>query len=37
MGADFTINYKTEESVSAKVLEFTDGKGVEVIADPVGA
>lgn len=36
MGADFTINYKTE-SVADKVLEFTDNKGVDVIADPVGA
>jgi len=37
MGADFTVNYKTEESVAEKVLEFTSGKGVNIIADPVGA
>ena len=37
LGADFTINYKTTENYHEKVLEFTGGKGVEVIADPVGA
>lgn len=37
MGADFTINYKTESDVATKVLQLTDGKGVNVIADPVGA
>ena len=36
MGADFVINYK-QESVAEKVMEFTGGKGVNVIADPVGA
>ena len=36
MGADFTINYKTE-SVADKVLEVTEGRGADVIADPVGA
>ena len=37
MGADFTINYKTEGDVAQKVLDYTDGKGANVIADPVGA
>lgn len=37
LGADFTINYKEEPDFSAKVLELTGGKGVNVILDPVGA
>lgn len=36
MGADYTINYKNED-VAEKVLEYTAGKGANVIADPVGA
>jgi len=34
-GADEVINYK-EESVKDKVKELTNGKGVDVIYDPVG-
>ncbi len=34
-GADFTINYKTEDFVQ-KVREMTDGRGADVIYDPVG-
>jgi NADPH2:quinone reductase len=34
-GADFTINYRTEDFVQ-KVRELTDGKGADVIYDPVG-
>jgi NADPH:quinone reductase len=34
-GADFVINYKTEDFVS-KVKEITKGKGVNVVYDPVG-
>ena len=37
MGADFVINYKTVENFAEKVMEFTDGKGADIIADPVGA
>ena len=34
-GAEFLINYRTEDFV-AKVKEFTNGKGADVIFDPVG-
>jgi len=34
-GADFTINY-TSENLKDKVKELTNGKGVDVIYDPVG-
>ena len=34
-GADFTINY-TSENLKDKVKEITQGKGVDVIYDPVG-
>jgi NADPH2:quinone reductase len=34
-GADFTINYKTDDWVQ-KVRDLTDGKGADVIYDPVG-
>ncbi|KAL0534304.1 hypothetical protein IC582_028593 [Cucumis melo] len=36
LGADVCINYKTEDFV-ARVKEETDGKGVDVILDSVGA
>jgi len=36
MGANHTINYKTQD-IAEKVLEITAGKGVNLIADPVGA
>ncbi|WP_078430877.1 NAD(P)H-quinone oxidoreductase [Alkalihalobacterium alkalinitrilicum] len=36
LGADYTINYK-EESFSERVLDITDGKGVQVILDFIGA
>lgn len=35
MGADHTINY-TEESLKDRIKEITEGKGVDVIYDPVG-
>ena len=35
IGADCVINYK-EESISEKVMEFTKGKGADVIFDHVG-
>ena len=35
-GADYLINYTTED-LKAKVKELTNGKGVDVIYDPVGA
>lgn len=34
-GADFTINYSTE-NLKDKVKELTNGKGVDVIYDPIG-
>ena len=36
LGADETINYKTED-FSERVLEMTDGKGVDLILDFIGA
>ncbi|WP_158738243.1 NADPH:quinone oxidoreductase family protein [Alteribacillus sp. YIM 98480] len=35
LGADLAINYKTEDFVE-KVKAFTDGRGADVIYDPVG-
>ena len=35
-GADHTINYKTED-FAARVKDLTNGKGVDLVADPVGA
>lgn len=34
LGADLVLNYKTQD-VAAEVLAFTEGRGVEVIYDPV--
>lgn len=34
-GAEFTINYKTE-NLKDKIKEFTGGKGANVVYDPVG-
>jgi tumor protein p53-inducible protein 3 len=34
-GANYTINYKTNENWSKEVLEYTDGRGANVVADPV--
>ncbi len=35
MGADMTINY-TNEDLRERTLELTEGKGVDVVFDPVG-
>ncbi len=35
LGADMTINY-SDENLRARTLELTDGKGVDVVCDPVG-
>ncbi|NOY48255.1 MAG: NADPH:quinone oxidoreductase family protein [Chlorobi bacterium] len=34
-GADYTVNYTTED-IKSKIKEITNGKGVNVIYDPVG-
>ena len=36
LGADLTINYKTDPNWSATVHKMTDGKGVDVIVETVG-
>ena len=35
LGADMSINY-SDENLRARTLELTDGKGVDVVCDPVG-
>ncbi|HBG27184.1 MAG: hypothetical protein A2Y10_07415 [Planctomycetes bacterium GWF2_41_51] len=37
IGADYGINYKTDSDISKNILEITNGKGVDIIADSVGA
>ena len=39
LGADFSINYKqfAKDDFVAKVMEFTNNKGVDYILDPVCA
>ena len=37
LGADHTVNYKTEPDVGACVREATSGRGVDVVFDAVGA
>jgi len=37
LGASYGINYRTAGSVSKTVMELTGGRGVDVIADTVGA
>ncbi|OQA00759.1 MAG: Alcohol dehydrogenase [Planctomycetes bacterium ADurb.Bin401] len=37
IGADFGINYKKESDISEIILQITNGKGVDIIADSVGA
>jgi NADPH:quinone reductase-like Zn-dependent oxidoreductase len=37
MGADFVINYRSTPNVSQEVMKLTGGRGVDVIADSVGA
>jgi NADPH2:quinone reductase len=34
-GADYTINYQAED-LKSRIKELTDGKGVDVVLDPVG-
>lgn len=36
MGADLTINYKTTPDWGKKVLEFTEGRGVDSVVEVVG-
>jgi putative PIG3 family NAD(P)H quinone oxidoreductase len=36
LGAKYAVNYK-QEDFAAKVLEYTNGEGVQVILDPIGA
>jgi NADPH2:quinone reductase len=36
LGADHTIDHQTTESLSAAVRELTDGRGADVLFDPVG-
>lgn len=36
LGADYGINYKSQK-VSEKVKEFTNGRGVDIVVDTVGA
>jgi NADPH2:quinone reductase len=35
-GADVVVDYRAEESLSARVKELTGGRGVDVLFDPVG-
>ena len=37
LGADFVINYKENPDYQHLVKEFTNGRGADIIADPVGA
>jgi NADPH:quinone reductase-like Zn-dependent oxidoreductase len=37
LGADEVINYRETKSISQKVKELTDGKGVDLVFDVVGA
>jgi NADPH2:quinone reductase len=34
-GADYTVNYRTDD-MTARLAEITDGRGVDLIYDPVG-
>ena len=36
MGADHVINYTTED-ITQRIIEITDGQGVDVVVDHVGA
>ena len=37
VGADVAINYKKEENLAKAVMDATEGKGVDIILDCVGA
>ena len=37
IGADHTINYKTADDVTECVMDLTDGRGVDLVIDTVGA
>lgn len=37
LGATHTINYKKTPEYSKVIAELTDGKGVDIILDPVAA
>ena len=36
-GATATINYKLNQDWDQEVMKITNGKGVEVVTDPIGA
>lgn len=36
IGADFGVNYRENESWSAKILEWTDGRGVDLVVETGG-
>lgn len=37
MGADYGINYRLSSDVAGKVKKLTDGRGVDIVVDTVGA
>jgi NADPH:quinone reductase-like Zn-dependent oxidoreductase len=36
LGADFTVNYRRHENWSAKILEWTEGRGVDLVVETGG-
>ena len=36
LGADFGVNYRQHENWSAKVMEYTDGRGVDLVVETGG-
>jgi len=37
VGADFALNYKKEQNLTQAILDATEGKGVDIILDCIGA
>ena len=37
LGADFVVNYKETPEFDKEIIKITNGRGCQVIADPVGA